>query len=129
MNDNKQQSAQVMRESCHDCLTPIQLEKVAQWIEATAEHLPTQESDLQYLLDIDLAILASSPERFAQYQDQIRLEYAGVAPNRYTQRRMQRLSSFNQQHPLYHTQILHEKLEVQAKVNLTRALTENAIAL
>jgi predicted metal-dependent HD superfamily phosphohydrolase len=103
VNDNKQQSAQVMRESCHDCLTPIQLEKVAQWIEATAEHLPTQEIDLQYLLDIDLAILASSPKRFAQYQDQIRLEYAGVAPNRYIQRRMQRLSPFNQQHPLYHT--------------------------
>lgn len=124
-SDNEQQSAQVMRECCADILTPVQLEKVARWIEATELHLPTLEMDLQYLLDIDLAILASSAERFAQYQAQIRQEYSWVAPHIYTQRRMQILAQFKQQQPLYHTQILHEKLEKEAKENLTRALTQN----
>lgn len=40
------------------------LEKIKRWILATQKHTSTDETDLQFLLDIDLAILAATPERF-----------------------------------------------------------------
>ena len=123
---NEKQSAQLMSDYCADILTSSQLKKVFRWIEATEQHLPTFETDLQYLLDIDLAILASSVERFEQYQHQIWQEYQWVEPDIYRKKRQQVLAYFYQQQPLYLTCFLHEKLEQQAKLNLVNALTKKA---
>ena len=67
-HDNEQQSADYMQRMLENVLGAEQIAKIYVWILATQVHAPTADTDLAYLLDIDLAILASDPMRFAEYE-------------------------------------------------------------
>ena len=67
-HDNEQQSADYMQRMLKNVLGAEQIAKLYAWILATKAHAPTVDTDLAYLLDIDLAILASDPMRFAEYE-------------------------------------------------------------
>lgn len=82
-HDNEQQSADYMQRMLENVLEAEQIAKIYAWILATQVHAPTADTDLAYLLDIDLAILASDPVRFAEYERQIQQEYAWVEPSLY----------------------------------------------
>ena len=73
---------------------------------------------MQFLLDIDLAILAASPARFAEYEQQIQKEYAWVDPDVYSIKRKQVLAHFYQAEPLYQTEYFQQNFEQRAKSNL-----------
>ncbi len=77
---------------------------------------------MAYLLDIDLAILASDPMRFAEYECQIRQEYAWVEPSLYVQKRQQVLRHFLETQPLYQTPFFQKCYERLAKQNLAQTL-------
>lgn len=121
-SDNEEQSAKLMLEHCVGILKKAELEKVARWIIATKKHLPSKEHDLKYLLDIDLAILAASPPRFAEYEQQIQQEYGWVSPETYQVKRAEVLTQFYQQKPLFQTQYFRQKFEQAAKNNLAQVL-------
>ncbi len=104
------------------CLDLSKLHKVYAWILATKAHASTADTDLAYLLDIDLAILASDPMRFAEYERQIQQEYAWVEPSLYVQKRHQLLRHFLETQPLYQTPFFQKRYEHQAKQNLTQTL-------
>ena len=55
--------------------SPQDMQWIVTGIEATANHAHVDEPDMQMLLDIDMAILASEDTRFAEYETQVRLEY------------------------------------------------------
>ncbi|TCM60479.1 putative metal-dependent HD superfamily phosphohydrolase [Acinetobacter calcoaceticus] len=117
--DNEQQSAVLMQQQCQPWLSPQQSQKIAAWIEATQHHQPSKDNDLNYLLDIDLAILGSSASRFAEYELQIREEYSWVAAEVYAQKRAAVLQHFYQMQPLYQTEYFSTQLEQRAKANLS----------
>lgn len=121
--DNEQQSATLCQQLCADFLTAAQLETVSRWILATRQHHPGNEPDLNALLDIDLAILAAPPVRFAEYQQQIRQEYAWVEHRLYQHKRRAVLAQFYQMQPLYQTRYFQQHHEAQAKHNLAQALS------
>ena len=121
-HDNEQQSADYMLRMLENVLGSEQITKIYAWILATKAHAPTADTDLAYLLDIDLAILASDPVRFAEYECQIRQEYAWVEPSLYVQKRQQVLRHFLEMQPLYQTPFFQKCYEHQAKQNLTQTL-------
>lgn len=121
-SDNEEQSAKFMQKHCVGILKRAELEKVARWIIATKKHLPTKEHDLKYLLDIDLAILASSTQRFTEYEQQIQQEYAWVPPETYQVKRAEVLTKFYQKQPLFQTQYFQQRFEEAAKKNLATTL-------
>ncbi len=121
-NDNEQQSANYMQQMLESVLGAEQIAKIYAWILATKAHAPTVDTDLAYLLDIDLAILASDPMRFAEYEYQIQQEYAWVEPSLYVQKRQQVLRHFLEKQPLYLTPFFQKRYEHQAKQNLAQAL-------
>jgi len=82
----------------------------------------TDELDLQFVLDIDLAILAASVERFAEYEQQIQQEYAWVDPEIYFIKREEVLAHFYQTESLYQTEYFQQSFEQKAKQNLKRIL-------
>lgn len=123
-SDNEEKSAKFMQKHCVGILKKTKLEKVARWIIATQKHLPTKEYDLQYLLDIDLAILASSAQRFAEYEQQIRQEYDWVDAQLYVIKRREVLTHFYEIAPLYQTLYFRKKLELSAKMNLRNAINK-----
>ncbi|MFB2577679.1 metal-dependent hydrolase [Acinetobacter sp. c2-A9] len=105
-----------------------EIEIIRQFIFATkthqnpfASHHPYYQ-DLNYLLDIDLAILASTAERFSEYEQQIRQEYQWVEINIYQQKRHDVLYGFYQQRHLFKTEFFQNNFQVKAKDNLKRLL-------
>ena len=121
-HDNEQQSADYMQRMLKNVLGAEQIAKIYAWILATKSHAPTADTDLAYLLDIDLAILASYPMRFAEYECQIQQEYAWVEPSLYAQKRQQVLRHFLEMQPLYQTPLFQKRYEHQAKQNLAQTL-------
>lgn len=120
--DNELKSAELFEQLMAQDLLPDTLAKIKRWILATQKHALTDETDLQFLLDIDLAILAAPPERFIQYEQQIQQEYAWVDPEVYAIKRKEVLMHFYQSEPLYQTAYFQKNFELNAKQNLRKIL-------
>ena len=120
--DNEEKSAELIEQYCSQLFEKAQLQKVYEWIIATKKHSPATDQDLNYLLDIDLAILGSSKRRFAEYEQQIQQEYSWVDADLYRVKRAEVLNYFFEMKPLYQTEYFRDLLEEQAKNNLTSSL-------
>ncbi|MCH7382936.1 metal-dependent hydrolase [Acinetobacter dispersus] len=120
--DNEMKSAELFEQYLVQDLSADNVQKIKRWIIATQKHESIDELDLQFLLDIDLVILAASPERFAEYEQQIQQEYAWVDPDVYSIKRKQVLAHFYQTEPLYQTEYFQQNLGQRAKENLKRTL-------
>ncbi|HEY2561258.1 MAG TPA: N-methyl-D-aspartate receptor NMDAR2C subunit [Caldimonas sp.] len=81
--------------------------------------------DAQLLVDIDLAILGADVDRFAEYERQIRREYAHVAEAEFHPRRRAILAAFLGREQIYATPRLHAELEQRARANLSLAIAGN----
>ena len=114
-SDNEEQSAALMQKYCSNLLASDQIQKVYEWIIATKKHQASIDQDLNYLLNIDLAILGSSTVRFAEYEQQIQHEYACVENELYKLKRAEVLQYFFQMNPLYQTEYFRQLFEDQAK--------------
>lgn len=120
--DNELRSAELFEQYMAQDLSVNIVHKVKRWILATQKHVPTNELDLQFLLDIDLGILAATPERFLQYEQQIQQEYSWVDPDVYSIKRKEVLAHFYQSEPLYQTEYFQQNFERRAKENLRELL-------
>ena len=86
----------------------------------TTKHHKASEDDLesQILLDADLAILGSDPQRYREYILGIRQEYAWVKENEYNTKRSQVLQKFLQRARIFSTSELYQQLELIARNNI-----------
>jgi predicted metal-dependent HD superfamily phosphohydrolase len=89
---------------------------------ATRHQAQPGGTDAQLLVDIDLSILGAPAARFAEYERQIRTEYAHVPPEVFEPRRREILGGFLARDPLYLTGSIRAKLEAQARLNLQKAI-------
>lgn len=120
--DNEAKSALWLQQHLHGHLPEAQLQRIQQWVLATASHQHHgDEADLAWVLDIDLSILSADTTRFQEYERQIRLEYRHVPSLIYRCKRRQILRQFAQRQPLYLTHYFKTHLEAQAKRNLQAA--------
>ena len=78
--------------------------------------------DERLVADIDLAILGAAPRRFAQYERQVRAEYAAVPEETFRHRRRAILQAFLDRPHLYGTAHFRQALEARARDNLARAI-------
>ncbi len=116
--DNEAQSALLALQWFGD-LTMARCNLLSQRILATQRHAPTpHDSDGQALLDIDLAILASTAERFAQYSAQVRFEYSFVPEDIYQTKRAEFMLQMAQRPQIYFHPALAAQLEPLARRNL-----------
>lgn len=101
------------------------LSRVERLIMATqhgAAEPAADEPDQTLLVDIDLAILGAAPERFAEYDRQVRAEYAWVPGIVYRMKRKAVLKSFLARPHIYSTAHFRERCEAQARRNLALAV-------
>ena len=120
---NEQDSANFAKIALKKALTHDEIDITCQYIIATDTHKNTLgDTDLDYLLDIDLAILGADLSRFHEYNTQIRQEYAWVDALVYDTKRRQVLKSFYRRSPLFLTSYFYERLENTAKANLKHAI-------
>lgn len=101
---------------------PALQQRVTELVMSTAHRAEPADEDARLLVDIDLSILAAEPPRYAEYERQIRAEYAHVPDADFQRGRAAILRQFQLREPLYTTAALHGRLEVRAHHNLDRAL-------
>lgn len=95
-------------------------ERVAQLVLATQDHRAS-DADMGLLLDLDLAVLAAAPARYAEYERQIRAEYAFVPEPDFRAGRHRILADFLARPRLFVTEALHAAWDAPARANLRRA--------
>jgi predicted metal-dependent HD superfamily phosphohydrolase len=122
-HDNEARSADWARQAARRAgLAPEVAERLHALVMATRHDAQPVGADARLLVDIDLAILGATPARFAEYERQIRIEYAHVPPAVFEPRRCQILGGFLARDPLYLTAPMRTRLEAAARANLGRAV-------
>ncbi|MBT5229368.1 MAG: hypothetical protein HOM11_03735 [Methylococcales bacterium] len=114
-------AAQFLVSSSHDWR-----ESVIQMILATQSHQAPVDSDMAFMLDIDLSILGADAEVFQPYEADIRFEYQFVPKALYQQKRCEILEQFLARPRLYFTDYFQQKLGVRAEENLAWAVAFNS---
>jgi predicted metal-dependent HD superfamily phosphohydrolase len=121
--ENEWQSAELARASLQaGGASPEAIAPVAELVLATRHTALPVLPDAQLLVDIDLAILGAPEQRFAEYEAQIRDEYAFVPQILFKPKRRKILASFLARERIYSTPFFFEALERQARLNLGRAV-------
>jgi predicted metal-dependent HD superfamily phosphohydrolase len=96
--------------------------KVERLILATRAHETDANPDTTLLLDIDLAILGSSPAAYQTYAAAIRREYAWVPESEYRTKRAAILTRFLQRPRLFLTEPFFASHETRARANLAEEI-------
>ncbi|AZA86504.1 hypothetical protein EG349_06735 [Chryseobacterium shandongense] len=97
---------------------PELIEKISQQIIATKFHQKSKDPDINYLLDADLSILGKETEKYKDYTQKIRKEYAIYPDFLYNPGRKKVLQHFLESESIFKTAYFQEKYEKQARKNI-----------
>ncbi|MBL1222987.1 hypothetical protein JET18_19190 [Chryseobacterium sp. L7] len=98
------------------------ISKVSEQILATKSHQKAVDTDTNYLLDADLAILGKELSVYMEYTRQIRKEYS-IYPNLlYKPGRRKVLRHFLELESIFKTEKFRDQYEVQARENIAEEL-------
>lgn len=122
--DNEAQSAVFAGSTLNTAgLSPSLVQEIQRLILTTASHQAEPgDRNAPLLLDADLAILGAAADKYQQYAQAIRQEYAWVDETSYRQGRGRVLQQFCQRERIYLTQPLYEQRETLARYNLQQEL-------
>jgi len=128
--DNEERSADLATAALLACGgEAARVDRVKALILATKTHEPADVPDAPWMLDIDLAVLGSPPERFAAYDAAIHEEYAWVESTEYRARRAQVLATFLARPHIYQTPAFRDRFEQAARRNLQRTIAHLTVSV
>ncbi|PFG39175.1 putative metal-dependent HD superfamily phosphohydrolase [Georgenia soli] len=121
---DEQRSAELARERLSDLgAGPATVAEVERLVMLTASHAPARgDAAGAALCDADLAILASSPRRYARYSAAVRAEYAGVPDEDFRRGRSAVLGGLLAHEHIFATASGRARWETPARENLRREL-------
>ncbi len=125
-SDNEERSAAFAVSSLNALAVPAEtVARAQQMILATKTHSAEGlNEDGKLFLDLDLAILGSTPEIYRQYQAAIRAEYSWVPGFLYRRGRRKILQGFLERERLFFTDEIAKGREKQARKNIAEELKE-----
>ena len=122
-SDNEAQSAIWLKRELAAIQAPVELiERAVELVMATRHSGVPATRDQQLLVDIDLSILGAPVERFKEYEQQIRAEYAFVPNWIFRRKRRAILKAFVDRPQIYSTAYFQQAIEQQARENLAGVL-------
>jgi len=98
------------------------IHRVYTLIMATLHDVVAEDNDETLIVDIDLSILGSEPSMFDRFESTMRKEYRMVPSLVYKKKRKAILSGFLDRENIYSHSYFHQKLEENARLNLSRAI-------
>jgi predicted metal-dependent HD superfamily phosphohydrolase len=121
--DNEKRSADWALDVCRNLnVNSESAERISKLIMFTRHAVEPIGSDAEVLVDIDLSILSAAPERFAEYETQVRAEYSWVPEELFREKRSDILREFLQRPHIYSTPVFRERYETRARANLERSI-------
>jgi predicted metal-dependent HD superfamily phosphohydrolase len=122
-HDNEAKSAEWARATAAAANLPGDVaERIKRLILATRHDAVPQDPDEKILIDVDLSILGEKPDRFDEYENQIREEYAWVPAVVFRAKRRNILRGFLARASIFNTRKFVETYEAQARANLERSI-------
>jgi predicted metal-dependent HD superfamily phosphohydrolase len=123
-DDNEERSAQLAAATLPDAgVDPAGVAEVERLVRLTATHEPVaDDADGSLLCDADLAILGSSPARYARYVEDVRREYSHVPESDFRAARGRILRGFLARPAIYRTSSGRDRWESAARRNLMAEL-------
>lgn len=123
-DDNETRSAAWATQALSAASAPPDVcERVHGLIMATCHEALPATADAKLLVDIDLSILGADPERFDEYEVQVRQEYAWVPAPLFRRKRREILLGFLARPSIYGTTWFRQRFEATARANLQRSVT------
>lgn len=121
--DNEAKSAEWARATASVANLPVAVgERIHKLIMATCHDAEPNEPDEKVLVDVDLSILGETPERFDEYEDQVREEYSWVPAVLFRAKRLEILREFLARASIFNTRKFVKAYEAQARANLERSI-------
>lgn len=122
-HDNEEKSADWARTAVlSEGIAADVADRIHALVMATRHHAQPIGHDTALLIDIDLGILGAAPDRFAEYEAQVRQEYAWVPAWVYRRERRKVLQGFLNRPCIYVTPHFQAVYEAQARDNLRHSL-------
>jgi len=101
---------------------PGSIKRISDLIMATRHDAAPEGNDARALVDVDLSILGESPERFDEYERQVREEYSWVPEVLFKRERKKILEEFLARSAIFNTEQFRDRYESPARANLERSL-------
>ncbi len=101
---------------------PALVERVRGLIMATEHQAIAEDRDTSLLIDVDLAILGATSDRYTAFEQDIRHEYRWVPYFLYRQKRKEILASFLRRRRIYSSDLFHAHYEARARDNMQMAI-------
>lgn len=124
-HDNEEKSAQWARSVALEAGVAAAVgERVYELIMVTRHNAVPADMDQQVLVDVDLSILGASPDRFDEYERQVREEYSWVPGLLFRRERRKILEEFLKRRSLFQTAPFVAAYEARARDNLQRSIAK-----
>jgi predicted metal-dependent HD superfamily phosphohydrolase len=122
-HDNEERSAAWAEEVARGAGLPADVAtRIRELIMATKHDAIPGSNDGRLLVDIDLAILGASVERFDEYERQVRQEYSWVPEPLFRGKRREILEAFLARPHIFSTDYFRSRYEAPARANLERSI-------
>jgi predicted metal-dependent HD superfamily phosphohydrolase len=120
-SENEAQSAVLAEQVLRDAEASSDvIERIVRMIRATKDHDARGDADTALLLDTDLSILGADEAVYESFEEAIRSEYAFVPEALFREGRRAVLQGFLNRPRIFLTDVFHQRLESQARLNLQR---------
>lgn len=120
--DNEEKSAEWARSAVLAAGLPAPVgERVYALVMTTRHNAMPAGIDAQILVDVDLSILGASPDRFDEYETQVRQEYSWVPGPLFRRERRKVLEDFLNRRTIFQTKQFIGAYEARARANLQRS--------
>jgi predicted metal-dependent HD superfamily phosphohydrolase len=100
----------------------VSAQRIYDLVMSTRHEMIPVDPDARLIVDTDLSILGADPARFAEYECQVRREYAWVPKNLYRERRAGILKGFLERPYIFSTDLFRARYERQARQNIRNSL-------
>lgn len=106
----------------HVGIAPEAVARIHAHIMSTRHLSPSKDGDSGLTVDIDLSILGASESRYEEFERDVRREYRRIPGFIFKPKRAAILQSFLDRPRIYHWELMYDRFEHKARVNLARAI-------
>lgn len=122
---NEEDSAKIAQQRLSEFGYPTEkIQKCTNMILATKSHERATDSDTNFLIDADMAVLGKNPDIYQEYRGNVRKEYSIYPDFVYNSGRAKVLQHFLKSESIFKTDFFRDMYETQARANIAAEIAD-----